>query len=93
MYKIYHNIEESTFCSEVGDFQFYFSTEFNQRRFKERYLSFVNTELYKLKLKYNFSDMKTLATLKIALIFTFYKKIEARGFRVYKKGERIRENV
>lgn len=93
MYKIYHNIEESTFSSEVGDFEFYFTTEFNQRRFKERYLTFVNTEIYKLKQKYNFNDLKTLTTLKIALIFTFYKKIEARGFRVYKKGERIRENV
>ena len=89
---IYHNIEESDFYVNVGDFQFYFSSEFNKTRFYERYNNYVTSELYKLKSRYNFKDLKVLTTLKMALVFTFYKKIENRGFRVYKLGERIKEN-
>lgn len=89
---IYHNIEESNFSVNVGDFQFYFSSEFNKTRFSERYNTYVTSELYKLKSRYNFKDLKVLTTLKMALVFTFYKKIENRGFRVYKLGERIKEN-
>ena len=58
----------------------------------ERYNTYVTSELYKLKSRYNFKDLKVLTTLKMALVFTFYKKIENRGFRVYKLGERIKEN-
>ena len=89
---VYHNIEESNFYVNVGDFQFYFSSEFNQTRFKERYNNYITSELYKLKSRYNFKDLKVLTTLKMALVFTFYKKIENTGFRVYKLGERIKEN-
>lgn len=89
---IYHNIEESNFYVNVGDFQFYFSSEFNQTRFKERYINYINNEIYKLKARYNFKDLKTITTLKMGLVFTFYRKIENRGFRVYKLGERIKEN-
>ena len=89
---VYHNIEESNFYVNVGDFQFYFSSEFNQTRFKERYNNYITSELYKLKSRYNFKDLKVLTTLKMALVFTFYKKIENRGFRVYRLGERIIEN-
>ena len=89
---IYHNIEESEFYVNVGDFRFYFSSEFNKTRFSERYNTYVTSELYKLKSRYNFKDLKVLTTLKMALVFTFYKKIENRGFRVYKLGERIKEN-
>lgn len=89
---VYHNIEESNFYVNVGDFQFYFSSEFNQTRFKERYNNYITSELYKLKARYNFRDLKVITTLKMALVFTFYKKIENRGFRVYRLGERIVEN-
>lgn len=86
---VYQNIEESTYDFNLGDFKFYFSSEFNLNRYKENVLKYITTEIYKLKNRYGFTDEKTLQTLKLALSLTYYKLIEKRGFRVYRKGERI----
>lgn len=90
--RVYYNIDESIYYTNVGDFQFYFSSEFNLNRYKENVYTFIMSEIYKLKSKYRFVEAKTINTLKVALAITYYKKIEKRGFRVYKKGERFKED-
>lgn len=88
---VYQNIEESTYNYNLGEFEFYFSSEFNLNRYDKNVMNFINTEIYKLKNRYDFKDLKTIQTLKVALSLTYYKVIEKRGFRVYRKGERINE--
>lgn len=89
---IYQDLEESNFYCNFGEFQFYFSSEFNRNRFENKCYSYIIEEINKLKNRYNFKTLKIIQELKNALAITFYKKIEKRGFRVYKKGERFLEN-
>ena len=74
---VYNDISKSTFSHEVEDFIFYFSSEFNKRRFVENYQKYVEDETNKLESKYHVT-----IDLNIELMIAFYKKIEKRGFRV-----------
>ena len=77
---IYYDIFESDLSITYKDLIMYFSSEFNLTRFQNKILNFIKEENSKLKVKYNveveFDEM---------LIIAYYKKIEKRGFRVYKK--------
>lgn len=77
---VYYDIFESDISIQYKDLIMFFSSEFNATRFQNKILNFINEENSKLKVKYNveveFDDM---------LIIAYYKKIEKRGFRVYKK--------
>ena len=46
--KIYNNLKESSFTSKTNRFIFYFSSEFNKKRFDERYLTYVTDETIKI---------------------------------------------
>lgn len=74
---IYNDINDSTFYLDIGKVRLFFSSEFNKRRFSERYRTYILEETKKLEKKYN---VKIVANY--YLMFAFYKKIEKRGFRV-----------
>ena len=74
---VYNDISKSIFSHKVGDLIFYFSSEFNKRRFVDGYLYYINDEKHKIENKYNIQfDMPNL------LLISYYKKIEKRGYRV-----------
>jgi hypothetical protein len=61
----------------VGELIFYFSSEFNKRRFINGYEEYIVDETHKLESKYHVK-----LDLEIELTIAFYKKIEKRGFRI-----------
>lgn len=84
---IYLNIEESDISFTDEDVTYYFSSEFNKKRFIENYKEYHEEENQKLinkyKLKFNFKQLFDLI---------YYMKIEKRGFRVIYNDEPITEN-
>ncbi len=86
---VYQNIEESPFSYKYDEFEFFFSSQFYKRNFKKRVDSFILEETYKIKNRYKIKDEKFVANLKEVLLIAFYKKIEKRGFKILKSGERL----
>lgn len=81
---VYNNIEDSPYKVEIGDYTFYFSSEFYKNNFSERYKAFLIDEKYKFQVKYDVSiDFDAIFLLYL------YKGIEKRGFRVYYIGNRV----
>ena len=84
---IYYDIDESDIKLEYNNLVFYFSSDFNLNRYKNKIIDFIKLENYKLEAKYNikvdFSEM---------LLISYYMKIEKRGFRVYKKEIDLKNN-
>lgn len=75
---IYLNLKESKyFVLRFGLF-FYFSSELYLEKFNKNVDKFVEEESLKIKNKY-----KVNANFELYLAFSFYKKIEQRGFYVY----------
>lgn len=89
---VYQNIEESPFSLKYDEFEFFFSSQFYKRNFKKRVEPFIMEETYKIKNRYKIRNEKFVANLKEVLLIALYKKIEMRGFRVYKSGERYVED-
>lgn len=83
--KIYNNLKESSFTTKTNRFIFYFSSEFNKKRFDERYLTYVTDETIKINQRYHVFDIKFNKIIEQVLMIAFYKKIEKRGFVVYDK--------
>lgn len=85
---IYHNLNETTYKYELDELIFYFSSEFNLKRFKNNVKDYVDLENFKLMNKYrlqlNLSNMLSIA---------YYKKIEKRGFRVEYSYKNINETT
>lgn len=77
---IYYNIEESDISLEYKNLVFFFSSELNAKKFKERILDFIDNENNKLKVKYNIE-----VDLSEMLLISYYMKIEKRGFKVLKR--------
>lgn len=75
---IYLDINESDYYYDLDGVRYYFSSEFNLTRFKNRVLDYVNEESIKLKLKY-----KININFDLFFSLAYYKKIEKRGFRVF----------
>ena len=88
---VYNNIDESPYCLEYKEYKFYFSSEFYKRNFSLRLEPYVKEETYKLANRYKISNSKFLDDLKEVLYISLYKKIEKRGFRIYKYEIRIKE--
>lgn len=74
---VYNDISKSPFCYDVGELVFYFSSEFNKRRFINGYQKYIEDETKKLETKYHVS-----IDIDVELTIAFYKKIEKRGFRI-----------
>jgi hypothetical protein len=89
---VYQNIEESPFSLKYEEFEFFFSSQFYKRNFKKRVDSYILEETYKIKNRYKIKNEKFVAILKEVLLIALYKKIEMRGFRIYKSGERYIED-
>lgn len=77
---VYYDIYESDISIQYKDLIMFFSSEFNANRFQNKILNFIKEENDKLKSKYN-----VIVEFDEMLIIAYYKKIEKRGFRVYKK--------
>ena len=89
--RVYNNIDESPYVYEYNEYKFYFSSEFYARNFRLRLESYVKEEVYKLKNRYKILNTKFLEDLKEILYISLYKRIEKRGFRIYKYDIRIKE--
>lgn len=74
---IYLNIEDSDYYYDLDGIRYYFSSEFNLGRFKDRVLNYVNEESIKLKLRY-----KVNVNFDLFFTISYYRKIEKRGFKV-----------
>ena len=72
------NLNESEFKFEYEGYEFYFSSNFNRRRFIERLPKFIDEETRKLNIRYNVN-----ISFDIIFMISFYKIIEKRGFRIY----------
>lgn len=83
---VYFDIKHSHFTCEVGEFVFYFTSEFNWSRFKDKY----EQELidFKKRVETIYWGNHTLFFDELALI-RLYMKLEKRGFLVSYKGELI----
>jgi len=77
---VYNDISKSPFCYDVDDLVFYFSSEFNKRRFINGYEEYIVDETHKLESKYHVK-----LDLELALTVAFYKRIEKRGYKVITK--------
>lgn len=87
---VYQNIEESPYVYKYNDYELYFSSPFYLKNYKTRIDNYIKEEFYKLKNRYSIFNDEFNKTLNDVLIISFYKKVEKRGFRIYKKGERIK---
>lgn len=74
---VYNDISKSPFCYQVGELIFYFSSEFNKRRFINGYEEYIVDETHKLESKYHVQ-----LDLELELTVAFYKRIEKRGYKV-----------
>lgn len=74
---IYLDLSESDYIYELDGIAYYFSSEFNKNRFKDRVLDYVNNEMLKLKNRF-----KVNCNFDLYFQLAFYKKIEKRGFKV-----------
>ena len=74
------DLKESNYCYDFLSCCFYFSSEFNLKRFKNSVSSYIEMEQAKLINRY-----KVKLNLKLVLSISLYKKIEKRGFRIVQK--------
>lgn len=83
--RIYNNLKDTRFILDTKRFKFYFSSEFNKRRYTERVFDFINIEIGKIIAKYKINELEFNKNINEYLQICFYKKIEKRGFLVYDK--------
>lgn len=74
---VYQDISESDYYYDLDGVRYYFSSEFNLNRYKERVNDYVNNEI--IKLKYRF---RVNCSFDLYFQLAYYKKIEKRGYRV-----------
>ena len=77
MKRVEYDIFKSTYYCKINNMIFYFSSEFNKRRFESNFYLFIEEETNKLKARY-----KVNLDIYDYLMVVFYKKIEKREFRV-----------
>lgn len=81
-YGVYYNTKDSEeFYFVYEDLKFYFSSEVNLRRFKEKLSSYLYEENVKINNKYSIKIDLTLY-----LMFSLYKIVEKRGYKIIKIG-------
>ena len=74
---VYNDISKSPFSYDLNELRFYFSSEFNKRRFIDGYQKYIEDETNKLESKYHVK-----LNFNVELAIAFYKKIEKRGYKV-----------
>ena len=75
---VYNDISKSNFLfNSEYDLTFYFSSEFNKKRFIDGYQKYIEEETKKLENRYHIKF-----NLQNELAIAFYKKIENRGYKV-----------
>lgn len=72
------NLNESEYFFKYKGLIFYFSSEFYKKKFTEEITNYIETETFKLQVKYNIN-----VNFDLLFMLALYKKIEKRGFRVY----------
>ena len=82
---VYLDINESDYIYELDGVAYYFSSEFNKNRFKDKVIDYVNNETMKLKNKY-----KVNCNFDLFFQLSFYKKIEKRGYKVVELSNNTR---
>lgn len=82
---VYLDINESDYIFELDGIAYYFSSEFNKNRFKDKVIDYVNNETMKLKNKY-----KVNCNFDLFFQLSFYKKIEKRGYKVVELSNNTR---
>lgn len=87
---IYLNIKESDYSYNFKGLTFYFSSKKYLEKFKKTVKTYLENEIYKIKIKYNIN-----ISIDLFIIISYYKKIEKRGFRIYDNlnEKEITENV
>lgn len=78
------DLAKSNYYYKIGNFTFYFSSEFYLNKFKKEVNSFMDLENSKIIARY-----KINIDLKIYLAVALYKRIEKRGFLVKFNNKRI----
>ena len=88
--KVYNDIKDSNYYIELDKIKIYFSSEFNKERFLKGYEEFVKEENLKIQNKYGINIQANYY-----LLFSYYHKIEKRGFRIVNKltGAEIKDNL
>lgn len=82
---VYLDINESDYIYELDGVAYYFSSEFNKNRFKDKVIDYVNNETMKLKNKY-----KVNCNFDLFFQLSFYKRIEKRGYKVVELSNNTR---
>lgn len=85
MNRVFKDINKSDISLGIGNLSFYFSSEFNRKRFLSKSEVYVNEEELKFISKYHVSHYDNLQYLLIA----YYLKVEKRGFRIFDKDKNI----
>ena len=77
MNRVEYDMNVSNYSHQVNDYVFFFSSEFNKKRFIEGYNEYATNETNKLKVRYHVN-----IDIYDYFVIAYYKKIEKRGFRV-----------
>lgn len=85
MNKIFYDINESNIFIDLYDFQFYFSSESLKNKFIREYEDYIEKEKIKLDTRYKMNIDRNF------FLISLYKQIECRGYRIYFKKKKIKE--
>lgn len=85
--KVYNDLKESPFTYEMDGFLLYFSSVFHKNKFKKTIKEYIKNESLKFRNRY-----KVNVDLKDVFIIAYYKKVENRGFRVYRDNLMLSED-
>ena len=85
--KVYNDLKESPFTYEMDGFLLTFSSVFHRNKYKKEIKSYIKNESLKFKNRYKVND-----DLKDVFIIAFYKKVENRGFMVFRDNLLLSED-
>lgn len=71
------DLNQSKYYIDLFNYRFYFSSIFYLNKFKTNVLDFIYVENTKIKNKYGINIV-----MNVTLAFSYYSKIEKRGFRI-----------
>lgn len=77
--RVFHDLSKSPFKVEYEGFELYFSSAFHRNKFKRTVSNYIKEETLKFQHKYNVN-----ITMIDVFIIAYYKKVENRGFRVFR---------
>lgn len=78
------DLKQSKYIYKIGDFTFYFSSEFYLKKFKNELFEFDEMERSKFLAKY-----KININLFLYFAFALYRRIEKRGFYITKNNKEL----